>query len=57
MNFKPEEYWTLELEIKKSRKKFIAKYVGYFENDAVKYTITVNGNTSPEYTITIEGAA
>ncbi|HAS92875.1 MAG TPA: type I DNA topoisomerase [Clostridiales bacterium] len=33
MNFKPEEYWTLELEIKKSRKKFIAKYVGYFEND------------------------
>ena len=33
MDFKPEEYWTLELEIKKSRKKFIAKYVGYFEND------------------------
>jgi DNA topoisomerase-1 len=33
MNFKPEEYWTLELEIKKSRKKFIAKFVGYFEND------------------------
>jgi DNA topoisomerase-1 len=33
MDFKPEEYWTLELEIKKSRKKFIAKFVGYFEND------------------------
>ncbi|MBK9329047.1 MAG: hypothetical protein IPM95_06980 [Sphingobacteriales bacterium] len=29
----------------------------YLLNDEVKYTITVNGNTSPEYTITIEGAA
>ena len=36
MDFKPEEYWTLELEIKKSRKKFIAKYVGFFENDKLK---------------------
>ncbi len=36
MNFKSEEYWTLELEIKKLRKKFIAKYVGYYENDKIK---------------------
>ncbi len=36
MDFKPEEYWTLELEIKKSRKKFIAKYLGIFENDKLK---------------------
>ncbi|MDD4089937.1 MAG: type I DNA topoisomerase [Tissierellia bacterium] len=36
MDFKPEEYWTLELEIKKSRKKFVAKYAGFFENDKLK---------------------
>ncbi|NLB33911.1 MAG: type I DNA topoisomerase [Tissierellia bacterium] len=36
MDFKSEEYWTLELEIKKLRKKFIAKYVGYYENDKIK---------------------
>lgn len=36
MDFKPEEYWTLELEIKKSRNKLIAKYVGYYENDKLK---------------------
>lgn len=33
MDFKPEEYWTLELEIKKSRKKLIAKYIGFYKND------------------------
>lgn len=33
MDFKSEEYWTLELEIKKLRKKFIAKYVGFYDND------------------------
>lgn len=44
MDFKPEEYWTLELEIKKSRKKFIAKYVGYFENDKlIKVKINSQG--------------
>ena len=36
MDFKPEEYWTLVLEINKSKKKFIAKYVGFFENDKLK---------------------
>lgn len=36
MDFKPEEYWTLELEINKLKKKFIAKYVGFFENDKLK---------------------
>ncbi len=36
MDFKSEEYWTLELEIKKSRKKFIAKYVGFYENDKLQ---------------------
>ena len=36
MDFKPEEYWSLELELKKSRKKLIAKYAGYFENDKLK---------------------
>lgn len=35
MDFKPEEYWTLELEIKKSKKKFIAKYIGFYKNDKV----------------------
>lgn len=29
--FKPEEYWTLELELKKSRNKVIAKYVGFLK--------------------------
>lgn len=33
MDFKPEEYWTLELEVKKLKKKFIAKYVGILKND------------------------
>ena len=36
MDFKPEEYWSLELELKKSRKKFTARYVGIFENDKLK---------------------
>ncbi|HHZ01786.1 MAG TPA: type I DNA topoisomerase [Tissierellia bacterium] len=36
MDFQPEEYWTLELEVKKSRKKMLAKYVGYYENDKLK---------------------
>lgn len=35
-DFKPEEYWTLELELKKSRNKILAKYVGYFDNDKLK---------------------
>jgi len=33
MDFKPEEYWTLELEVKKSKKKFTAKYVGDLKNE------------------------
>ena len=36
MDFKPEEYWTLELEIKKSKKKFIAKFIGFYKNDKIK---------------------
>lgn len=35
MEFKPEEYWTLELDIKKQKKKFTAKYVGNYKNDKV----------------------
>lgn len=34
--FKPEEYWTLELEVKKSRNKFTARYVGSLNNGKVK---------------------
>jgi len=33
MDFKPEEYWTLELEVNKSKKKFNAKYAGILKND------------------------
>lgn len=33
MDFKPEEYWTLDLELKKAKKKFTAKYLGYYDND------------------------
>lgn len=33
MDFKPEEYWTLELEVKKLKKKFTAKYVGELKNE------------------------
>ncbi|MFA9424048.1 MAG: type IA DNA topoisomerase, partial [Sedimentibacter sp.] len=33
MDFKPEEFWTLELEVKKLKKTFIAKYVGILNND------------------------
>ncbi len=33
MDFVPEEYWTLELEVKKNKKKFIAKYAGIIKND------------------------
>ncbi|NLJ57368.1 MAG: type I DNA topoisomerase [Tissierellia bacterium] len=36
MDFKPEEYWTLQLEIKKSRRKLTAKYVGVYENNKLK---------------------
>ncbi len=36
MDFKPEEYWSLDLELKKSRKKFIAKYTGIYENNKLK---------------------
>jgi len=35
MEFKPEEYWTLELEVKKLKKKFTAKYVGNLKNEKV----------------------
>ncbi len=35
MEFKPEEYWTLELEVKKLKKKFMAKYVGNLKNEKV----------------------
>lgn len=33
IDFVPEEYWTLELEVKKNKKKFIAKYAGILKND------------------------
>lgn len=36
MDFKPEEYWTLELELKKEKKKITAKYVGFLENEKIK---------------------
>lgn len=32
MDFTPEEYWTLELEVKKAKKKFKAKYIGELKN-------------------------
>lgn len=35
MDFVPEEYWTLELEVKKSKKKFAAKFVGTLIEDKV----------------------
>ena len=31
--FKPEEYWTLDLEVKKSKNKFTARYVGSLSLD------------------------
>lgn len=44
MEFKPEEYWTLELEVKKSKKKFTAKYVGALNNEKVKKIKIKNEN-------------
>ena len=35
MDFVPEEYWTLELEVKKLKKKFTAKYVGILKDSKV----------------------
>jgi len=35
-DFKSEEYWTLDLELTKLRKKIIAKYYGYLEDGKVK---------------------
>ncbi len=35
-DFKSEEYWTLDLELNKSRKKIIAKFYGFLENDKIK---------------------
>jgi DNA topoisomerase I len=35
-DFKSEEYWTLDLELSKLRKKIIAKYYGFLENDKIK---------------------
>ena len=35
-DFKSEEYWTLDLELNKLRKKIIAKYYGYIENEKIK---------------------
>ncbi len=35
MEFKPEEYWTLELEAKKLKKKITAKFTGVLKNDKV----------------------
>ena len=35
-DFKSEEYWTLDLELLKSRKKIIAKYYGTIENGKIK---------------------
>lgn len=34
--FKPEEYWTLDLEVKKSKNKFTARYVGSLSLDNEK---------------------
>jgi DNA topoisomerase-1 len=34
-DFESEEYWTLDLELNKSRKKIIAKYYGYLENEKI----------------------
>lgn len=35
-DFVSEEYWTLDLTLSKSRKKFVAKYYGYMENDKIR---------------------
>ncbi len=35
MDFKPEEYWTLELEVKKEKKKFTAKYAGNLKKEKI----------------------
>nr|WP_313343427.1 type I DNA topoisomerase [Sedimentibacter sp.] len=44
MEFKPEEYWSLELEVKKQKKKFTAKYVGNYNNDKVNKVKIKNEN-------------
>ncbi|WP_398441284.1 type I DNA topoisomerase [Sedimentibacter sp.] len=44
MEFKPEEYWSLELEVKKQKKKFTAKYVGNYNNDKVNKIKIKNEN-------------
>ncbi len=44
MEFKPEEYWTLELEVKKQKKKFTSKYVGNYKNDKVNKVKIKNEN-------------
>lgn len=44
MEFKPEEYWSLELEVKKSKKKFIAKYIGNYNNNKVNKIKIKNEN-------------
>ncbi|MDF2677469.1 MAG: topA [Bacillota bacterium] len=35
-NFQTEEYWTLDLNLLKSRKKIVAKYYGTLENEKIK---------------------
>lgn len=35
MDFKPEEFWTLELEIIKEKKKFTAKYIGILKKEKI----------------------
>lgn len=44
MEFKSEEYWTLELEVKKQKKKFTAKYVGSYRNNKVNKVKIKNEN-------------
>lgn len=35
IDFKPEEYWSLDLELKKERKKIVAKYIGKIINEKI----------------------
>ena len=44
MEFKPEEYWSLELEVKKQKKKFTAKYAGNYSNGKVNKIKIKNEN-------------
>ncbi len=44
MEFKPEEYWSLELEVKKLKKKFTAKYIGNYNNNKVNKIKIKNEN-------------